>query len=159
MNLGPKPSILITPHGLQYLSHRIGRVDGLDRPFLVWGNSSLLWYMTPHVAWEGEFMTIVWLLTTAKFNRNYCDQTEFKERTRGSIWNFMDSSDFIELVLATEFLFIYGLIFCSFCSFIIVIYTFPKPPGSGKVRRIFLCGRGQIGPIYFACFDDGDDHI
>nr|CAB3490728.1 unnamed protein product [Digitaria exilis] len=38
----------------------------------------------------GEFITIVWLLTTAEFNRKYANEAEFKERTRGSIWNFMN---------------------------------------------------------------------
>ena len=49
----------------------------------------------------GELITVVWLLTTAEFDRVYYKETNFKERKHGSVWNFLnfvDSTDFIKSV-------------------------------------------------------------
>ncbi|CAD6258689.1 unnamed protein product [Miscanthus lutarioriparius] len=46
----------------------------------------------------GEFLTIVWLLTTAEFNRLHYEKLQFKERVARSIWNLMNFVDFGEFV-------------------------------------------------------------
>jgi hypothetical protein len=51
----------------------------------------------------GEFITVVWLLTTAEFNRVHYENLQFKKRKReaGSIWNlmnFVDFYDFVEII-------------------------------------------------------------
>lgn len=90
----------------------------------------------------GEFITIVWLLTTAEFNRKYANEAEFKERTRGSIWNFMNflnSSDFIRYIFLAIVVFIYGIIFCIFFPFtVICVFLFVKPSRRGQVLRSWL---------------------
>ncbi|CAL5003000.1 unnamed protein product [Urochloa decumbens] len=42
----------------------------------------------------GEFITVVWLVTTAEFNRAYCRKEWFKEREhyRRSLWSFIEAS-------------------------------------------------------------------
>ncbi|KAL6843246.1 hypothetical protein ACP4OV_026959 [Aristida adscensionis] len=44
----------------------------------------------------GEFITAVWLLTTAEFNRVYYNEGLFKVRKPGSFWNFLNFVDFKE---------------------------------------------------------------
>jgi hypothetical protein len=50
----------------------------------------------------GEFITLVWLLTTAEYNRVHYGKLLFKEReAAGSIWtlmNFVDFGDFVEAI-------------------------------------------------------------
>jgi hypothetical protein len=49
----------------------------------------------------GEFITLVWLLTTAEYNRVHYEKLLFKEREAGSIWNlmnFVDFGDFVEAI-------------------------------------------------------------
>ncbi|XP_039784157.1 uncharacterized protein LOC120650913 [Panicum virgatum] len=110
----------------------------------------------------GELITVVWLLTTAEFDRVYYKETNFKERKHGSIWNFLnfvDSTDFIKsvtdfiksiasflkvLILQTcygIFIFIYAIGFCVFLPLFLpfrVMYSicgFPRP--GNVLRRIF----------------------
>ncbi|KAL6880298.1 hypothetical protein ACP4OV_011863 [Aristida adscensionis] len=44
----------------------------------------------------GEFITAVWLPTTAEFNRVYYNEGLFKVRKPGSFWNFLNFVDFKE---------------------------------------------------------------
>ena len=110
----------------------------------------------------GELITVVWLLTTAEFDRVYYKETNFKERKHGSIWNFLnfvDSTDFIKSVtdfiksIASFlkvlilhacygiFIFIYAIGFCVFLPLFLpfrVMYSicgFPRP--GNVLRRIF----------------------
>ncbi|CAL4999012.1 unnamed protein product [Urochloa decumbens] len=79
----------------------------------------------------GEFITIVWLLTTAEFDRIYCSESRFKERKPGSIWNFVNFVNFTDfmkyvksilrflqkLILNPCLVIYFCMYFISFCIF------------------------------------------
>jgi hypothetical protein len=72
----------------------------------------------------GEFITIVWLLTTAEFNRRYSSAMQLKERKRGSIWNFMNFvnfKDFMDFILRSILSF-FGGIFSIVCGTFFSLY-------------------------------------
>lgn len=66
----------------------------------------------------GEFLTIVWLLTTAEFNHVNYNEGKFKVRNPGSIWNFMNVvnfTDFVEYYILKPLFAIFCCIFRIFC--------------------------------------------
>jgi hypothetical protein len=72
----------------------------------------------------GELLTIVWLLTTAEFNRVFRGERLFTERKHGSIWNFMNFvnfKDFIQSILCKDSL-IQG-VFCFYWVFFIIFLS------------------------------------
>ncbi|KAL6841110.1 hypothetical protein ACP4OV_029079 [Aristida adscensionis] len=94
----------------------------------------------------GEFITILWLLTTAEFNRVNCSEGQFKKRTRGSFWNFLNFLSFKDFMkFIQKSCFSLPILVLGFPILVIIvpvraIYHFLKPPRRGAILRgICLC--------------------
>jgi hypothetical protein len=81
----------------------------------------------------GEFLTIVWLLTTAEFNHVNYNEGKFKVRNPGSIWNFMNVVNFTDFVEYYILMPLFAIFRCIFRIFRCIFRIFRC------IFRIFCC--------------------